>query len=318
MRERTFLSLYDQTVCWTPSPLESSGGYQAFVPSHPLAQFVECIHLGCEEFLSGSPATERVLPDGTVLLYFTLNTSGQVTGRHQAQASHRAPKGEGAEIFGVKLAATVIRMTGCVEGVGVRLRPGGAAALLGIPAGELQNQRVSLDTLWGTNAVDALERLAHAPHGADRAVVAERLLLERLTGNGNGAGGEGKLARPASHAGVVEAMRRIRASDGRIKVRDLAVGLGIGSRRLEQLFHHYVGLSPKAACRLERFHASTRLLRHDAALDLSTIAYRCGFADHAHFVHEVRSFSGLTPSALRAHLRLPHFAFPQAVKLSDA
>lgn len=313
--ERTFLSLHDQTVCWTPSPPESDSGYRAFIPSYPLAQFVEGIHLGCEQFVGGSPATERVLPDGTTLLYFTLGTNGQVTGGYEGQ---RGPAVGGARIFGVNLAPTVIRMTGCVEGIGIRLRPGGAAALLGVPAGELMNQSVSLDRFWGANAAAALERLAEAPHGAGRAAIAERVLVERLAGYGTRAPGRGNIAPPASHAGIVaEAIRRIRASGGRIKVRDLAEGLGIGERRLEQLFHYCVGISPKATCRLERFHASTRLLRRVATLDLSTIAHRCGFADHAHFVHEVRSFSGLTPSALRAQLRLPHFAFPQAVKLGN-
>lgn len=103
--ERTFLSLHDQTVCWTPSPPESNVGYRAFIPSHPLARFVECIHLGCEQFLAGPPATERVLPDGSILLYFTLGTNGRVTGCHE---SPRAPTVEGAEIFGVKLAPTEI------------------------------------------------------------------------------------------------------------------------------------------------------------------------------------------------------------------
>ena len=91
-------------------------------------------------------------------------------------------------------------------------------------------------------------------------------------------------------------------------MRALAGSLGVGERRLEQLFRTHVGLSPKAASRLARFRASVRLLRDEPARRWSEIAHAAGFADHAHLVHEYRALAGLTPGDLRRRLG---FGFPQ-------
>jgi transcriptional regulator GlxA family with amidase domain len=160
---------------------------------------------------------------------------------------------------------------------------------------------VPLDALWGALAAETRERLAAAPRGAGRVTVLEDALRERL-----------RRASPAvparGCAATAEAARLIARSDGRRSVRDLAATVGIGERRLEQLFHAHVGLSPKAASRLARFRASVRVLRHEPALRWSAIAHACGFADQAHLTHEYRALTGLTPRAFRERLG---FGFPQ-------
>jgi AraC-like DNA-binding protein len=205
--------------------------------------------------------------------------------------------GADAVAFGPACAPTLIRMTGRIEAVGVQLRPGAALALLGVPAGALAGRTVPLDALWGPLAAETRERLAAAPHGPARVAVLEAALRVRLRAAGR-----------TSPEGAHAALGIIEASGGRRSVRELAASLGVGERRLEQLFHAHVGLSPKAASRLARFRASVRLLRREPTRRWSEIAHRCGFADHAHLVHEYRGLTGLTPSDFRARLG---FGFPQ-------
>ena len=193
----------------------------------------------------------------------------------------------------------VIRMAGTVEHVGVRLRPGGIAALLGAPAGELQDRSVPLDLVWGAAAHEMRERLAAAPTAAARLALVEAALLARLR----------RVARAAApHAGVPAALRLAHERGGRLRVADLAAALGVGERRLGQLFHAHVGLPPKAALRLARFHAAVRLLQREPRRTLSEVAHAGGWADQAHLTHDLRALSGLTPGALREHLGC---GFPQ-------
>jgi transcriptional regulator GlxA family with amidase domain len=182
------------------------------------------------------------------------------------------------------------------EQVGVHLRAGAIGHLLGVPAGELAGTRVSLDALWGRAAQQARERLALAPHGRARVATMEAILGERLRG-----------VDAVPHRAALGALRRIAEHGGRERVRDVAAYVGVGERRLEQLFHQHVGLSPKAACRLARFRAALAMVREGHGW--SDVVIACGYVDQSHLVHDVRAFTGLTPSALRRE-----FGFLQAAQ----
>jgi AraC-like DNA-binding protein len=222
-----------------------------------------------------SPTAERVLPDGAVHLIFNLG---------DRQAGER-----GAELACLAMGATCeptrIVLSGAVEQLCVRLRVGAAASILGVPAGELNDQGVSLDAIWGAAAAETLERLHAEPRGAARVALLARLLRDRLH----------RAAPPSSAA--LAAVRRIAGSGGRIRVRDLAAELGLGERRLQQLFREHVGLSPKAMCRLARFRDVLARCR-SAKRPWIDVALDGGFYDQAHLVNELRAFTGLTPGEL--------------------
>lgn len=81
-------------------------------------------------------------------------------------------------------------------------------------------------------------------------------------------------------------------------VRDLASDLGLGERRLQQLFLAHVGLSPKEVCRLARFRALLTRCRKAPRRSWIEVALEGGYYDQAHLIHEVRAFTGLTPGQL--------------------
>lgn len=272
-----------------PSAHATGATYEERVPVAALRGHVEALHVGDEWIPPHAPIEELVMADGAVLVFF-----------HLAEAPVEVGSGVSlsVEAVGAVTRAHVIRMAGRVQGVGVRLRAGGMAALLGVPAGELAGTSVPLDALWGPEAGEALDRLAAAPHGPARVAEMERLLLRRLA--------RARDAEP--HAGAAHAMALVARCGGRARVRDIAAAVGVGERRLEQLFHRHVGLSPKTALRIARFRAALTLLEREPALSWSVVAHRAGYADQPHLVHECRALAGITPGALR--VALP-FGFPQ-------
>jgi len=216
-----------------------------------------------------------VLPDGAVHLIFHLGD---------------APANGGpAQVAGPATAPAVLRLRGRLEGVSVTLRPGAVAALLGMPAGEIAESAVSLDDLWRGEGREVLERIAAAPDDATRVAVLQAALQRRL--------------RDADHATRRQAMhaaRLIAESAGARPVRDVADAIGVGERRLQQIFHAQVGLSPRAWGRLARLHACLRALRRPAALPWAQLAVDTGYYDQSHLVNEFRSLCGLTPGMFLA------------------
>jgi AraC-like DNA-binding protein len=275
--ERMYLHTGGEALFWQ-RPEAPAGVYASAAPGAALRPFVERIHYGREWVDPARPIAERVLPDGGVHLIFNLGDPPAVPGG----------PGVAAVAVGARCEPSIIHMAGRVEHVTVTLRPGGIAALLGIPAAELVGHDVPLDELWGAFAAEALERLAPTPPTRERAEAMEAVLLDRLAA---------RAARPDAIA--AEAVRMIERAHGRIRVRALAAALGMSERRLEQIFHRHVGLSPKAVCRIARFRSTVTLLQREPDRAWSGIAYDCGFYDQSHLVNEFQALAGLAPGEFR-------------------
>jgi AraC-like DNA-binding protein len=275
--ERMYLHTDAQPLFWLP-PDAPAGVYGSAAPAPALRPFVERIHFGREWVDPAHPIVERVLPDGGVHLIFSLGDPPSVPGS----------AGAASVAVGARCAPSIIHMAGRVEHVTVTLRPGGVAALLGVPAGELTAQDVPLDALWGPRAAETMERLMPTPPTPERARALAAVLLDLLAA---------RDARPDPAA--AEAVRMIEGARGRIRVRELAAALGIGERRLEQVFHRHVGLSPKAVCRIARFRATVSLLQREPERAWSALAYDCGFYDQSHMVNEFQALAGLAPGEFR-------------------
>jgi AraC-like DNA-binding protein len=275
--ERMYLNTGEAALFWVP-PEAPVGVYGSVEPAAALREFVERIHFGREWVDPAHPIVERVLPDGGVHLILNLGDPPAVAGG----------AGSAAVATGARCEPSIIHMAGRVEHVTVTLRPGGMAALLGVPAGELSARDVALDALWGPRAAQALERVAGTPPTAARAAAMQAVLLEILAA---------RAARPDPAA--AEAMRIIRRTRGRIRVRALAEAVGVGERRLEQVFHRHVGLSPKAACRLARFRATVAQLQRQPERAWTDLAWDGGFYDQSHLVNEFQALAGLAPGAFR-------------------
>ena len=72
------------------------------------------------------------------------------------------------------------------------------------------------------------------------------------------------------------------------------------SRRFIQIFRDEVGLTPKLLCRVLRFQEVINTIEKRDAVDWVDIALSCGYFDQAHFIHDFRSFAGITPTGYQA------------------
>jgi len=191
---------------------------------------------------------------------------------------------------GLHTAPALIRTHGRQHGIQLALTPGGARALLGVPAGILGATMAHHDDLPLGVDDSLLARLAAQRGWDQRFDLLEEALLEAL--------GRGEDPRHVVAAEVREAWRLLRVSGGRTAVADLADHVGWSRRRLLRDFRAELGVSPKQAGRVIRFDRARGLA--DSGLSLADTAAECGFSDQAHLTREWVALAGRTPTQLPA------------------
>lgn len=274
MTERLFLRMADDAICG-PETTVPAATLRAFPVSAPLHDHVAQV-LGYRETLTmGETVTERVLPDGAVHLMFDFADSPSA-----GQAA-----GPCVRAIGASAAPTVLRLSGRMEGLSVALHPGAAAAVLGLPAGEIQGQDLPLQAIWGVQASMLIEQMAEAGRDAARAALLMAALQRRL------ARGATLHQQRARHAACLLADARQPLS-----LRQAAAAVNVGERRLQQLFFEHVGVSFRDWTRLSRLHACLRRVRQRPAPAWADVAADVGFYDQAHLANEFRALCGLSPT----------------------
>jgi AraC-like DNA-binding protein len=275
LSERLFLRL-DEDRTQAPESEAPAGTLRALPLGASLQGAVAHVLAYREAIAPGREVIERVLPDGAVRMVFHLGsgTPGAVDGAAPA-----------ALVVGAHAAPVIVRLRGAMDGLSVTLRHGAALALFGVPAGEIEGTTVPLDALWGGEAARLLEHLSSATDDASRLRALRAALQRRLR------------AQDAVPSQLVDyAASLMRDCDGQRSVRDVAAAVGIGERRLQQLFHAQVGLSPRTFGRLLRLHAMLRTLRQQPERSpWAHLAIDAGYYDQAHLANEFHALCGMTP-----------------------
>jgi AraC-like DNA-binding protein len=160
-----------------------------------------------------------------------------------------------------------------------------------VPAAALPTDTFDGRAVLGPSVDRLHEQLAGATGWDARYALVLQWLRQRLAGHRPG----------ETPPAVVAAWRRLERSGGRLGVSALADDLGLDRRRLARVFTAELGVGPKVAARLIRFDAARRDVAVVAARpgpsDLSGVALRHGYYDHAHLVREFTALAGLAPTA---------------------
>jgi AraC-like DNA-binding protein len=177
--------------------------------------------------------------------------------------------------------------TGHVSTVAVRVSPVTATRLLGRTIGDIWNQTLALQDFVGSEADELIESLRRSAPAARYQIIGQ-WIRARLH---------------AWHAADAEAERLfwtlLWTSHGGT-IAEVARALGPSERSLRRTLARHAGLAPKDVQLTGRLLSACALLREDAQLNITDVAARTGFFDHAALTHACHSRLGLTPQQLRA------------------
>ena len=85
-----------------------------------------------------------------------------------------------------------------------------------------------------------------------------------------------------------------------ISLSDLAAIAGMAADTFARRFKSTTGRAPYAYVIEERVRRAELLLR-ESELQISVIAFRCGFSSQSHFTSTFRRLRGMTPRVYQAH-----------------
>jgi AraC-like DNA-binding protein len=97
---------------------------------------------------------------------------------------------------------------------------------------------------------------------------------------------------------IEESLCLIHQNGGTLHVRDLLECLHISERQFERRFAQTVGLSPQVYIRVKRFNEAIRLIKTGQFARLTDVACALNFSDQSHFIRDLKTFSGMTPTNL--------------------
>lgn len=166
---------------------------------------------------------------------------------------------------------------------GIRFYPFSAAPFLRLAASQTTGRLVSLqDVACVTGLMNCLQQNAAATFAGFETILAGRYNNADLTTN---------RFNYARHA-----VSEILKTNGMVKTKELVRQTGISQRYLDSLFKEFVGITPKALCRIIQLNY---FIYHQSRIDTSLTrgGYEAGFYDQSHLIKAFKTFTAQSPKA---------------------
>lgn len=220
--------------------------------------------------------TNRIMPDTSFALAFRLR--GQIsylTDDHKMAIP-------AAAFSGLRKSVRFINYAPHSAALIVLFKEMGIAAFFSQPLHELFEQTAPLDNFFRPSEIVCIEeRLALSESNTSKIAVIEHFLLSKV------------LCRN-SDALVSEAVSRIYAAKGNIRMKALANGLYISQDAFEKRFRKITGATPKQFSYIVKMNGIIR--QPDRVPSLPDIAFENGFYDQPHFNKDFKRFTGQSPT----------------------
>jgi AraC-like DNA-binding protein len=223
--------------------------YREHAPPDALASVVACLW----EHEPAASYSLRIVPDGCVDLIWLADRE--------------------LVIAGADTGPRTVRLPAHARTSGIRLRPGAAGSVLGLPASELRDAEIAATLVWGEDAARLEDAVANASPGRRLELLADAVARRGAEPDALVVAAAGRLAAP------------------RARVADVASGLGVSERQLHRRTLGAIGYGPKMLARVVRMRRLVAL----AEEPLAPRAFAAGYASQAHMNDEVRRLTGTTP-----------------------
>lgn len=199
-----------------------------------------------------------------------------------------------ARFYGTVRGLSTVTLEGRGWAVGAMLRPAGGRLLWGGPVREVTDRFVDLTGVPGFAAGDLVGRIRNLMDREPQDPVSHLAAIAQL---------EDSLRShvPVDATGLLvnELIEWLGAHPDVTKVGELCDAFDLGERALQRLVLDRVGLSPKWLIQRRRLHDAVERLKAGRA-SVGEVAAELGYADQAHFTHDFRTVTGMTPGAYLA------------------
>ena len=176
----------------------------------------------------------------------------------------------------------VANLTGHLNLIGVAIKTPGLARLFNVPLRYLSNYALSLHDLIGEKATDCYDIVRDKKTIAESVEAIEHLLQELF------------IRSKCMNQNLLYAHNLIISSSGTKSIKAIAQEIRLSERFLQKSFLNDIGMPPKLYSRVTKFNEV--IWHFNAHKKISQdIIHQLGYFDQAHFIHDFKKFSGLSP-----------------------
>lgn len=251
--------------------------FREYKAEGPLANYIDCFW--SENFMDNNPQKRLlVFPDNTVELIFC---QAPLIRNGHSYLSH---------LSGLKTRSQIVDAERSPL-VAVRFKPYGIKPFITCSPQELLNGCFLPEDVFGSEIKHIEEQLFESKEFESRVNILHQYFCKKLAG----------AKEPLNLFGP-NITQFISAHNGGCTIPDLLNWSGLSLKSLERHFKKHFGLSPKQYLRLQRVLLALATCRAKPESSLTSIAYSFGYFDQAHFINEVKKFTGLNPLKFRREL----------------
>jgi AraC-like DNA-binding protein len=160
----------------------------------------------------------------------------------------------------------------------------GASYFFDFSLSEIENQSIDLMDVYKPEIEKVEEMLYLKNTIQERVQVIEQFLIQRFT--------------PIvleDHLFLEKGIDLIKKSGGQTNAKAISQQLNATTKTVERKFSQYLGKSTKQLIKLIRFQEVLHQFGGSPKISLTDCAYKNGYFDQSHFIHEFKSYTGFTP-----------------------
>jgi AraC-like DNA-binding protein len=257
----------------------SSMVLEHYIPVFPLSQFVSSFTY-FKDFRADH-ALDRLLPDGNVTLLIELTGTPQHVHDNVTHAIIQTCR----DVWFSGNRDTYITIPSGTEAemFVVNFQKGMSGPFLKDPVHAYKNHVVDGTIAISKDLPDLRDQLLEAPGVMEKFALAEQYLYRKLDN------------RFEINPCIQYAVSQMVETPGTQMLSAIVDKVGYSQKHFIRMFKDHVGLTPKSFMRITRFQKAIADVEKQEEFKWIEIAFECGYYDHAHFVHDFKSFAGMTP-----------------------
>lgn len=238
-------------------------GFKRYLPQESLRQWIQCYWVAQQYDLPVDGFTETLYPDGGTSLIFNFTDS------EFPNINFRAGQTASKILFQQR-----------IDCLGVRFNPGGAFKFFGIDMSTLAKSDHQ-QYFFETHIASLQPQLNELKTTAARLMLIENWLIAKVR--------QQQLGQDFFERFVTHFLK----TDERFEL--LVEQQPLSRRQLERKFQLEIGVSPAYLKQLHRVRKARELITSNPSVQLTQVAYDCGFYDQAHFIRHFQKITGQTP-----------------------
>jgi AraC-like DNA-binding protein len=253
--------------------------YHISKPSLFLSQYVKQ-YWAIENCLpTGTEHIQRVVPNGLMELMFYLGDKPKVSEENKQLS-------ESSMLSGQQKSYYDIAVSGKLSLFSISFQPFGAKLFFDIPVNEFFDQNIPLKYFLKDKTASLENELYESGSFEEKICVVENFLLNQFRNRTK----EYELNR------IIHSVSLINQSSGLINIETLSSSACLSRKQYERTFAEYIGSTPKQFLRTVRFQNTLREKHCNKNINLTELAYTCGYFDQSHMINDYKLLSGKTPA----------------------